>query len=84
MAKKQSSGLSNVIKIVAVLHGVDWYVFSSCKESKLTFLQSIHEACIRQTTEEVIVSLLESFPEGARATDTYGRLPLHHGKLEHL
>jgi len=38
----------------------------------------IHEACIRQPTEEVMLSLLESFPEGARASDTYGRLPLHH------
>ena len=38
----------------------------------------LHEACIHQSPEDVICSLIESIPEAARCLDTYGRLPIHH------
>jgi chromosome segregation ATPase len=41
----------------------------------------IHEACVRKTTPEVVLRLLEIYPNGAEAKDNNGRTPLHHALI---
>jgi len=38
----------------------------------------IHEACVRKPTTEIIYTLLDIYPDGAKAKDSNGRHPIHH------
>jgi len=38
----------------------------------------LHEACVRQPTEEIVCILLSLYPDGAQEQDSNGRYPIHH------
>jgi len=38
----------------------------------------LHEACVRQSTTEILYTLLDLYPKGAKAKDSNGRYPIHH------
>jgi len=38
----------------------------------------LHEACVRQPKTEIVYTLLDLYPKGAKAKDSNGRHPIHH------